>query len=61
MSNSLCFSDETILLQKNYNTWYYMPPTPNDAAQSGGDNDKKRKADPGSLLQRKVYHPDSGQ
>ena len=61
MSNSLCISDETSFLQKNYKTWYCMPPSPTDATQSGGDNDKKRKAAPGSLLQKKVYRLDGGQ
>jgi len=61
MSSSFCFSDEATLLQKNYKTWYCMPPSSNDAAQSGGDNEKKRKAAPGSLLQRKAYQLDSGQ
>jgi len=46
MSNSLCFSDETTHLQKNYKTWYCMPPSPDDAAQSGSSSDKKRKAAP---------------
>ena len=44
MSNSLCFSNETTLLQKKYKTWYCMPPSPDDAAQSGGENEKKQKA-----------------
>jgi len=30
-------------LQNNYKTWYYMPPSPTDAAQSGGKNEKKKK------------------
>jgi hypothetical protein len=59
MSNSLCFSDEITLLQKNYKTWYCMTPSPIDAAQSGGN--KKWKAAPGSLFQRKIYRLDSGQ
>ena len=46
-------------LQKNYKTWYCMPPPPADAAQSDGDNGKKRKAAPGSQLQRKVYRLNS--
>ena len=36
-----------------------MPPSSEDAAHSGGN--KKRKAAPGSLLQRKAYRIDSGQ
>jgi hypothetical protein len=31
------------------------------AAQSGGDNEKKWKAAPGSLLLKKAYRLDSGQ
>ena len=47
------------LLQKNYKTWYYMPPASEDATPS--DDSRKRKAAPGALLQRKIHHPDSGQ
>ena len=57
----LAFLDETTLLQKNYKTWYCMPPSPNYAAQTGGENEKKRKVAPGSLLQRKAFQLDSGQ
>ena len=45
-------------LQKNYKTWYCMPPSSEDAAHFDGM--KKRKEAPGSLLQRKPYCLDSG-
>jgi len=60
MHTSFCFSDEAILAEK-IKTWYCMPPPPADATQSDGDNGKKRKAAPGSLLQRKVYRLDNGE
>ena len=46
-------------LQKNYKTWYCMPPTSEDTAPS--DDSKKQKAIPGALLQRKIPRLDSGQ
>ena len=52
MTNSL------LLLQKNYKSWYCMPPTSVDAVS---DESKKRKATPGALLQRKIPHLDAGQ
>ena len=52
MTNSL------LLLQKNYKSWYCMPPTSVDAVS---DESKKRKATPESLLQRKVPHLDASQ
>ena len=60
MHTSFCFSDEAILAEKLQNMVLYAPP-PTDATQSDGDNGKKRKAAPGSLLQRKVYRLDSGE
>ena len=47
-----------LLLQKNYKSWYCMPPTSVDAAS---DDSKKRKATPGALLQRKIPRLDAGQ
>ena len=47
-----------LLLKKNYKSWYCMPPTSVDAASDGS---KKRKATPGSLLQRKIHCLDAGQ
>ena len=47
-----------LILQKNYKSWYCMPPTSGDA--DSGDN-KKRKANPGSLLRRKIPRLDAGQ
>ena len=47
-----------LLLQKNYKSWYCMPPTLVDATS---DDSKKRKATPGSLLQRKIPRLDAGQ
>ncbi|XP_039808553.1 uncharacterized protein LOC120672296 [Panicum virgatum] len=44
---------------KNYKIWYCMPSSSEDAAPS--DDSKKRKAVPGSLLQRKIPRLDSGQ
>ena len=44
-------------LQKNYKTWYCMPPTSIDAAS---DDNTKRKAAPGALLWRKIPHLDAG-
>ena len=52
LTNSLLF------LQKNYKSWYCMPPTSADAASNGS---KKQKATPGSLLQRKIPRIDAGQ
>ena len=52
MMNSL------LLLQKNYKSWYCMPPTSVDAVS---DESKKRKATPGALLQRKIPRLDAGQ
>ena len=52
MTNSL------LLLQKNYKSWYCMPPTSVDAVS---DESKKPKATPGALLQRKIPHLDAGQ
>jgi hypothetical protein len=48
-------------LQKNYKTWYCMPPSPSNAAQSGGDNEKKQKPNTGAWLQRKIHRLDSGE
>jgi hypothetical protein len=47
-----------LLLKKNYNSWYCMPPTSVDAAFDGS---KKWKTTPGSLLQRKIPRIDAGQ
>jgi len=47
-----------LILQKNYKSWYCMPPTSLDAAS---DDSKKRKTTPGSLLQRKIPRLDAGQ
>ena len=47
-----------LFLRKNYKSWYCMPPTSVDAAS---DENKKRKATPGALLQRKIPHLDAGQ
>ena len=47
-----------LLLQKNYKTWYCIPPTSVDTASDGS---KKRKTTPGSLLQRKIPRIDAGQ
>ena len=52
MMNSL------LLLQKNYKSWYCMPPTSVDAVS---DESKKRKATPGALLQKKITRLDAGQ
>ena len=52
MTNSL------LLLQKNYKSWYCMPPTSVDAVS---DDSKKRKATPGALLQRKIPRLNAGQ
>ena len=51
-------TDSLLLLQKNYKSWYCMPPTSVDAASDGS---KKRKATPGYLLQRKIPRLDAGQ
>jgi hypothetical protein len=47
-----------LILQKNYKSWYCMPPTSVDAAS---DDSKKWKTTPGSLLQRKIPRLDAGQ
>ena len=52
MTNSL------LLLQKNYKSWYCMPPTSVDAVS---DESKKRKATQGALLQRNIPCLDAGQ
>ena len=52
MTNSL------LLLQKNYKSWYCMPPTSIDTIS---DDSKKWKATPGALLQRKISRHDVGQ
>ena len=52
MTNSL------LLLQKNYKSWYCMPPTSVDAVS---DDSKKRKATPRALLQRKIPRLNAGQ
>ena len=51
MTNSL------LLLQKNYKSWYCMPPTSVDVVS---DESRKRKATPGALLQRKIPCLDAG-
>ena len=51
-------TNSLLLLQKNYKSWYCMPPTSVDAASNGS---KKWKATRGSLLQRKIPHLDAGQ
>ena len=51
-------TNSLLLLQKNYKSWYCMPPTSVDAASDGS---KKWKATPGSLLQRKISRHDAGQ
>ena len=51
-------TNSLLLLQKNYKSWYCMPPTSVDAASDGS---KKWKATPGSLLQRKVPRLDASQ
>jgi hypothetical protein len=53
------FDKSLLSLQKNYKTWYCMPPTSEDTAPS--DDSKKWKANPGALLQRKIPRLDSGQ
>ena len=47
-----------LILQKNYKSWYCMPPTSADVASDGS---KKRKTTPGSLLQRTIPRIDAGQ
>ena len=47
-----------LILQKNYKSWYCMPPTSINATS---DDSKKWKATPGALLQRKIPHLDAGQ
>ena len=47
-----------LILQKNYKSWYCMPPTSSNASSDGS---KKQKATPGSLLQRKILCLDAGQ
>ena len=51
-------TNSLLLLQKNYKSWYCMPPTSADVASDGR---KKRKTTPGSLLQRKIPRIDAGQ
>ena len=51
-------TNSLLLLQKNYKSWYCMPPTSVDAASDGS---KKWKTSPGSLLQRKIPRIDAGQ
>ena len=45
-------------LQKNYKTWYCMPPISVDAAS---DDSKKQKAALGALLRRKIPRIDASQ
>ena len=51
-------TNSLLLLQKNYKSWYCMPPTSADATSDGS---KKWKTTPGSLLQRKIPRIDAGQ
>ena len=45
-------------LQKNYKSWYCMPPT---SANADSDDSKKRKVAPEFMLQRKIPRLDAGQ
>ena len=45
-------------LQKNYKSWYCMPPT---SANADSDDSKKWKVAPGSILQRKVHRLNASQ